>query len=79
MLSTNTIHYSEIHYSDAHKIVIVGSEVPDKASFGIKLNGNNMKPRYMNGQMVWVYRTTEFYDSNIGIFYLDGQAEERME
>ena len=28
----------------------------------------------MNGQIVWVYRTTELYDGDIGIFYLDGQA-----
>ena len=60
--------------SDDYETVIVGSEVPEKASFGIRLNGNSMEPRYMNGQIVWVYRTTELYDGDIGIFYLDGQA-----
>ena len=60
--------------SDDHEMVVVGSEVPEKASFGIRLNGNSMEPRYMNGQIVWVYRTTELYDGDIGIFYLDGQA-----
>ncbi|MCR5212878.1 MAG: XRE family transcriptional regulator [Eubacterium sp.] len=60
--------------SDAHEMVVVGSEVPESASFGIRLNGNSMEPRYMNGQIVWVYRTAELYDGDIGIFYLDGQA-----
>ena len=60
--------------NDDHEMVVVGSEVPEKASFGIRLNGNSMEPRYMNGQIVWVYRTTELYDGDIGIFYLDGQA-----
>ena len=60
--------------SEAHEMVVVGSEVPEKASFGIRLNGNSMEPRYMNGQIVWVYKTSELYDGDIGIFYLDGQA-----
>lgn len=60
--------------SEEHEMVVVGSEVPEKASFGIRLNGNSMEPRYMNGQIVWVYKTAELYDGEIGIFYLDGQA-----
>lgn len=60
--------------SEEHEMVVVGSEVPEKASFGIRLHGNSMEPRYMNGQIVWVYRTAELYDGDIGIFYLDGQA-----
>ena len=60
--------------NDKYEMIIVGSEVPEKASFGIRLNGNSMEPRYMNGQIVWVYRTTDLFDGDIGIFYLDGQA-----
>ena len=59
---------------EEHEMVVVGSEVPEKASFGIRLNGNSMEPRYMSGQIVWVYKTTELFDGDIGIFYLDGQA-----
>ncbi|MCR5544714.1 MAG: XRE family transcriptional regulator [Eubacterium sp.] len=59
---------------EEYEMVVVGSEVPEKASFGIRLNGNSMEPRYMNGQIVWVYRTAELFDGDIGIFYLDGQA-----
>ena len=60
--------------SDDYEMVVVGSEVPEKASFGIRLHGNSMEPRYMNGQIVWVYRTSELFDGDIGIFYLDGEA-----
>ena len=33
-----------------------------------------MEPRYLNGQIVWVEKTTELLDGDIGIFYLDGSA-----
>ena len=57
-----------------YEMVVVGSEVPDTASFGIRLNGDSMTPRYLDGQIVWVYRTTELVNGDIGIFYLDGNA-----
>lgn len=60
--------------SDAYDMVIVGSEVPESASFGIRLNGDSMTPRYLDGQIVWVHRTSDLLDGDIGIFYLDGNA-----
>jgi len=59
---------------DEYELEEVGSEVPAKAHFGIRLNGNSMEPRYLDGQIVWVERTTELLDGDIGIFYLDGNA-----
>ncbi len=55
-------------------MVVVGSEVPESASFGIRLNGDSMTPRYLDGQIVWVYRTSELLNGDIGIFFLDGNA-----
>ena len=60
--------------SEVYDMVIVGSEVPESASFGIRLNGDSMTPRYLDGQIVWVHRTSELLDGDIGIFYLDGNA-----
>ena len=60
--------------SDAYDMVVVGSDVPESASFGIRLNGDSMTPRYVDGQIVWVYRTSELLNGDIGIFYLDGNA-----
>lgn len=59
---------------DEYELEEVGSEVPPKAHFGVRLNGDSMEPRYLNGQIVWVERTTELLDGDIGIFYLDGNA-----
>jgi len=59
---------------DEYELEEVGSEVPAKAHFGIRLNGDSMEPRYLDGQIVWVERTTELLDGDIGIFYLDGNA-----
>lgn len=59
---------------DEYELEEVGSEVPEKAHFGIRLNGDSMEPRYLNGQIVWVEKTTELLDGDIGIFYLDGSA-----
>ncbi|MBO4910165.1 MAG: LexA family transcriptional regulator [Lachnospiraceae bacterium] len=59
---------------DSYDMVVVGSEVPESASFGLRLNGDSMMPRYVDGQIVWVYRTTELMNGDIGIFYLDGNA-----
>ena len=59
---------------EAYEMVVVGSEVPESASFGIRLNGDSMTPRYLDGQIVWVYRTSELVNGDIGIFYLDGNA-----
>ena len=59
---------------DEYELEEVGSEVPNKANFGIRLNGDSMEPRYLNGQIVWVQRTTDLLDGDIGIFYLDGNA-----
>lgn len=60
--------------SDAYDMVVVGSEVPESASFGIRLNGDSMTPRYLDGQIVWVHKTSELVNGDIGIFYLDGNA-----
>lgn len=59
---------------EEYDMVVVGSEVPESASFGIRLNGDSMTPRYIDGQIVWVYRTSELLNGDIGIFYLDGNA-----
>ena len=57
-----------------YQTVVIGDEVPDSADFGIRIHGDSMEPRYVNGQVVYVHRTSELSDGDIGIFYLDGSA-----
>ena len=59
---------------DDYQTVVIGDEVPDSADFGIRIHGDSMEPRYKNGQVVYVHRTSELNDGDIGIFYLDGSA-----
>ena len=52
----------------------VGEEVPETADFGIRISGDSMEPRFVNGQIVWVEQTQQVSDGEIGIFFLDGNA-----
>ena len=54
--------------------VEVGEEVPTTAAFGIRLSGDSMEPRFLNGQIVWVQKQDTLNSGEIGIFFLDGNA-----
>ena len=54
--------------------VEVGEEVPTTADFGIRLSGDSMEPRFVNGQIVWVQKQDTLNNGEIGIFFLDGNA-----
>ena len=52
----------------------VGSEVPETADFGIRISGDSMEPRFVNGQIVWVRRQEDLANGETGIFFLNGNA-----
>ena len=52
----------------------VGEEVPETADFGIRISGDSMEPRFVNGQIVWVQKQETLNNGEIGIFFLDGNA-----
>ena len=54
--------------------VEVGEEVPATADFGIRISGDSMEPRFVNGQIVWVQKQETLNNGEIGIFFLDGNA-----
>ena len=54
--------------------VEVGEEVPATADFGIRISGDSMEPRFVNGQIVWVQKQDTLNNGEIGIFFLDGNA-----
>lgn len=60
--------------SDDYEEITVGAEVPACADFGIRISGDSMEPRFVNGQIVWVEQTQQVSDGEIGIFFLDGNA-----
>lgn len=54
--------------------VEVGEEVPATADFGIRISGDSMEPRFVNGQIVWVQKQDTLNNGEIGIFFLEGNA-----
>jgi len=57
-----------------YDMVEVGSEVSAQADFGVRIAGDSMAPRFVNGQIVWVRRQSTLELGEIGIFYLNGQS-----
>ena len=60
--------------SDDFTEIEVGEEFPTDADFGIRISGDSMEPRFINGQIVWVKQQETLLNGEIGIFYLDGNA-----
>ena len=60
--------------SDDHELIDVGSEVPASASFGVRISGDSMSPRFADGQIVWVQPQETIRQGEIGIFLYNGDA-----
>ena len=51
-----------------------GAEVPADATFGVRLSGDSMEPKFVNHQIVWVRQQGTLLNGEIGIFCLNGNA-----
>ncbi len=60
--------------SSNYETVEVGSEVPMEGNFGVRISGDSMEPRFIDGQIVWVRQQQTLNNGEIGIFLLDGNA-----
>lgn len=60
--------------NDSYEEVEVGPEVPVTADFGVRISGDSMMPRYLDKQIVWIQKTDELNDGEIGIFYYNGNS-----
>lgn len=49
-------------------------DIPETASFGVRISGDSMEPVYRNGQTVWVKQQNTLENGDTGIFLLDGNA-----
>ena len=54
--------------------VEVNGPVPEKASFGVYLDGDSMEPRFGDGSLVWIEKTDIVENGEIGLFFLDGMT-----
>lgn len=49
-------------------------EIPERADFGIKIEGNSMEPNISDGEVVFVQATPAVDSGEIGIFILNGKS-----
>lgn len=52
----------------------VDNTVPSEASFAVRLSGDSMEPRFLNGQIVFVRQADTLSNGDIGIVALNGNA-----
>lgn len=60
--------------SDHYDMIEVGEEVPVSANFGVRISGDSMQPRFIDGQIVWVQQQQTIQNGEIGIFLYNGDA-----
>lgn len=60
--------------SDHYDMIEVGEEVPASANFGVRISGDSMHPRFIDGQIVWVQQQQTIQSGEIGIFLYNGDA-----
>ena len=51
------------------------ADVPSAADFAVRISGNSMEPVIADGSRVYVSRTTELSDGDVGIFFVDGDMK----
>lgn len=60
--------------SDNYELCDVGPEVPDNATYGVKLNGDSMEPTIPDQSIIWVQQQDTLANGEIGVFYVNGDA-----
>lgn len=60
--------------SDFERMEFPENEVPHGADFGIKISGRSMEPDISDGDIVWVHKTAELNDGEVGVFMINDSA-----
>jgi SOS-response transcriptional repressor LexA len=60
--------------SDAYEEFEVDDTVPDNASYAVKVSGNSMEPRFLDGQIIFIKEQPSVNVGEIGIFSINGDA-----
>ena len=55
-------------------VSLPASEIPPRAAFAVRIAGDSMEPRYHDGQLVFIEKTSHLTDGEIGVFSLDGEG-----
>lgn len=60
--------------SSDYENIEVDDSVPLSASFGVRVSGNSMHPKFEDGQIVWVKQQQTLKNGEIGVFLYDDNA-----
>lgn len=59
---------------DFERIEFPASKVPKGTDFGVRISGDSMEPNIPDRAIVWVRKTPEIYDGQVGVFMIDNMA-----
>ncbi|MCO7108957.1 S24 family peptidase [Gemmiger formicilis] len=59
---------------DVQEMTEVDESVPGKAEFGVRIAGDSMEPRFVNGQTVWVKAAQDANNGDIVLCTLNDQG-----
>ncbi|MDD3919642.1 MAG: XRE family transcriptional regulator [Eubacteriales bacterium] len=60
--------------SDHYELIEADESVPISAAFAVRIAGDSMSPRFLDGQIVYVQQTPQLEPGDCGIFLLNGDA-----
>lgn len=60
--------------SDFERMEFPEDKVPAGADFGIRISGRSMEPDINDGDIVWVHKTADFEDGEVGVFMLNDSS-----
>lgn len=61
-------------FLDSDDYEMIDAPAPDAADFALRINGDSMTPMFTDGQIVYIKKSSELKNGEIGIFYLNGNA-----
>lgn len=59
---------------DSYELLEYDSTVPAETTFAVRIFGDSMSPRFVDGQIIYVKQQPTLDDGEIGIFMLNGSA-----
>ena len=60
--------------SDSYTEIEIDKTVPKNADFAVRVSGDSMEPRFMDGQIVFVKEQSVVQVGEIGVFAIDGDS-----
>ena len=68
----NTVSAGTGSFLDSDEYEMISSpDIPEAATFGVYVDGDNMEPRYHNKDLIGIEQTACLDDGEIGIYYID--------